>query len=139
MFWHSCIPDIIVGSIEKGSFLTRSRILIDIFLIRYILLRGEYPSIPLPTEGIRCDISIEEMTIEPLRWNPPVRMRHIGDRSCDIHSEMIMHISRFFENLDRSIKSVNSSIFFEKSSRHIIREDIFLIKSDIRHELLSSE
>ncbi len=133
------IPDILIRSIEKRPFLTRPCVLIDIFLIGDIFLRTRGSSIPLPTESIRGDITIEEMTIEPLRGCTPMRMRHICHRSSNIHTEVIMHIACLFENMDPLIESLYSRVFFEKCSRHIMRHHTFLIESNISHEFLSSE
>ncbi len=139
MIWNFRGPYIIITSIEKCISLHRASILIDIRLDSNIFLRGECSSIPLPATSIRSEISVKQMIVHPLARGPPVSATHIACDSCDIHTQMIVHVARLIERLYSEIDRFYTSIFIEKCSRHIMSKDVCLIEADIDHHPISPE
>jgi hypothetical protein len=139
MIWHLRRPDIIIGAIEKCLSLIRACILVDISLDSDIFLRGECSSIPLPATRIGCEISVKEMIVEPLTRCLPVSSAHIARDPCDIHTQMVMHISCLIEGLYPEVDRLDTSSRIHECYRHIMCEDILLIEPDIHHHPIGPE
>ena len=139
MIWYLGRPDIIIAPIEKCLSLSRTSIFVDIGLDRYIFLRGECSCIPLPATGIGCEITIKEMIVHPLTRCPPVSSAHIACYTCDIHTEMIVHISGLIECLDAKIDRLDTSSRIYECLWHIMGEDSRLVESDIEHHTICTE